>query len=93
MAIPRKPPPPVELTWSKYRSPGTVVFAPEQATVETLAGGTVNVPFSGKSTVTVSFSEPGDYVLHVTANDYSGDGGGGEVCCWTTALVKVSVTP
>ena len=39
------------------------------------------------------FSEPGDYVLHVTANDYSGDGGGGEVCCWTTALVKVTVTP
>ena len=28
-----------------------------------------------------------------TANDYSGEGGSGEVCCWTTALVKVSVTP
>src|SRR5258708_39552228 len=33
------------------------------------------------------------YVLQVTANDYSGEGGGGEVCCWTTTLVKVSVTP
>jgi hypothetical protein len=31
-------------------------------------------------------------VLHVTANDYSGDGGGGFVCCWTTAMVKVSVS-
>jgi hypothetical protein len=39
------------------------------------------------------FSEPGEYVLHVTAMDYSGEGGGGEVCCWTTAMVKVSVTP
>jgi hypothetical protein len=29
----------------------------------------------------------------VTANDYSGVGGGGFQCCWTTALVKVSVTP
>jgi hypothetical protein len=38
------------------------------------------------------FSAPGDYVLHVTANDFSGDGGGG-VCCWTTAMVKVTVTP
>ena len=23
----------------------------------------------------------------------SGEGGSGEVCCWTTAMVKVSVTP
>ena len=53
----------------------------------------VNVPFSGKATTTATFSEPGDYMLHVTANDYSGAGGGGEVCCWTTALVKVTVTP
>ena len=41
---------------------------------------------------TVSFSEAGDYVLHVTANDYSGNGGGGTVCCWTTAMIKVSVS-
>jgi hypothetical protein len=32
-------------------------------------------------------------MLHLTANDYSGEGGGGEVCCWTTAIVKVAVTP
>ena len=49
------------------------------------------LPFSGKATTSAKFSEPGDYVLHVTANDYSGDGGGGEVCCWTTAMVKVAV--
>ena len=36
-------------------------------------------------------TEPGEYVLHLTTNDYSGDGGGGFGCCWTTALVKVSV--
>src|SRR5258705_10239606 len=33
------------------------------------------------------------HVLQVTANDYSGEGGGGEVCCWTATLVKVTVTP
>jgi len=43
--------------------------------------------------VTARFSEPGDYVLHVTANDFSGEGGSGELCCWSTALVKVRVTP
>jgi len=42
--------------------------------------------------VTATFNEPGDYFLQVTANDYSGEGGSGEVCCWTTALVKVTVT-
>jgi len=30
-------------------------------------------------------------VLHVIANDYSGDGGGGFGCCWSTALLKVAV--
>jgi len=30
-------------------------------------------------------------MLQVTANDASGDGGGGFQCCWTTAHVTVSV--
>ena len=45
----------------------------------------------GKASTTVTFSEAGDYVLHVTANDYSGNGGGGSGCCWTTVLFKVAV--
>lgn len=92
MALPRKPPPPVRLVWSKYRGPGSVMFDSTEPPMKTLAGGAVNVPFSGTSTATARFSEPGDYVLHVTAMDYSGEGGGGEVCCWTTAMVKVSVS-
>jgi hypothetical protein len=91
MAALRNPPPPVDLTWSKYRGPGAVTFDKTRPTMEALAGGAVNVPFRGKATATARFSAPGDYVLHVTANDYSGDGGSGEVCCWTTAMVKVSV--
>jgi hypothetical protein len=93
MALPRTLPPPVELTWSKYRGPGVVTFAANQPAVETLAGGGLNTPFRGKATTTATFSAPGEYVLHVTANDYSGEGGAGEVCCWTTALVNVSVAP
>lgn len=93
MALPLKPPPPVRLRWSKYRGPGSVTFDSAEPSMATLNGGAINVPFSGKSTATARFSEPGDYVLHVTALDYSGEGGGGEVCCWTTAMVKVSVTP
>ena len=93
MAQLRNPPPPVELTWTKYRGPGVVTFDKARPTMEILSGGAVNVPFRGKATTTARFSEPGDYVLHVTANDYSGEGGSGEVCCWTTAMVKVSVAP
>jgi hypothetical protein len=88
-----KPPPPVVLKWSKYRGPGTVTFDKARPEVEKLRGGGVNELFSGKAATTARFSEPGEYILHVMANDYSGEGGGGEVCCWTTALVKVTVTP
>ena len=93
MAPLRNPPPPVELVWSKYRGAGAVTFDKARPTMEILAGGGVNLPFRGKATTTARFSESGDYVLHVTANDYSGEGGSGEVCCWTTTMVKVSVTP
>jgi hypothetical protein len=85
------PRPPVTLTWSKYRGVGTVTFDKPRPEVEKLPDAT-DALFSGRATTNVKFSEPGDYVLHVTANDYSGDGGGGFQCCWTTALVKVSVT-
>jgi len=85
------PRPPVALTVSKYRGPGKVAFDKAKPPVEKLSSGAA--PFSGKATATVSFSEPGDYVLHVVANDYSGDGGGGFGCCWSTALIKVAVKP
>jgi len=90
LATPR---PPVTLTWSKYRGPGAVTFDMAKPSVEKLPPGSDNAAFSGKATTSVKFGESGDYVLHVIANDYSGDGGGGFQCCWTTGLVKVSVKP
>ena len=85
--------PPVTLVWSKYRGPGQVTFDKARPAVEPAAKGSGNEAFSGKATTKAKFSEPGEYVLHVTVNDYSGDGGGGFQCCWTTGLVKVSVKP
>jgi len=89
----RNPRPPVTAMWSKYRGPGKVTFAPANGKpkFETLTGGQVGQPYEGKSSVTATFSEPGDYILHVVGNDYSGPGGAGEVCCWTTAMLKVTV--
>ena len=75
------------------RGPGDVTFTAAKPKTEVLEGGQVNEPFRGKATTEATFSAPGEYVLHVVANDYSGDGGGGEVCCWTFGFVKVTVTP
>jgi len=81
--------PPVSLRWTKYRGPGEVKFDKARPEVTKVSQG--EGLFSGKSTAAATFSEPGDYVLHLTANDYSGDGGQGFGCCWTTALLKVTV--
>jgi hypothetical protein len=82
---------PVTLRWSKYRGPGSVTFSPERPEIQKSASKDARMPFSGTAVTSVTFSEPGEYILHLTANDYSGEGGGGFQCCWTTALVKVSV--
>ena len=81
--------PAVTVRWSKYRGPGNVTFEKPRPEVAKLSQG--EGAFSGEAKTTATFSEPGDYLLHLTANDYSGDGGGGFGCCWTTALLKVSV--
>jgi hypothetical protein len=92
-AAPRNLGGPVTLRWSKFRGPGSVTFANARPEVEKLSGGTPGSPFSGKATTTASFSSPGDYILHVVLNDYSGEGGGGFQCCWTNGEVKVTVAP
>lgn len=79
---------PVSLRWSKYRGPGGVTFANPKPLAEKIPG---NAPFNGKASTTATFSEPGDYVLHLLVNDYSGEGGNGYQCCWTTGQVKVTV--
>ena len=85
----RNPPPAVILHWSKYRGPGTVTFDKTPPVFEKTDGDAV---FNGKATVVAKFSQHGEYVLHIDAEDYSGRGGGGEVCCFTTAMVKVTVS-
>ena len=92
-APPRNLGPPVTVTWSKYRGPGNVTFTKERPDVEKIERKDSTAAFNGKATTSATFSEPGEYVLHVHANDYSGEGGGGFQCCWTTGLVRVSVSP
>jgi hypothetical protein len=91
-AKPKNLGPPVTLHWTKYRGPGIVKFSEDRPEVKP-ERSTKTDAFSGKATTTATFSEPGEYVLHVVANDYSGEGGLGFQCCWTNAQVKVLVDP
>ncbi len=85
---------PVSVAWSKFRGPGLVTFASDRPPVEKADW---NPPppavYAGKAATSVTFSEPGEYILRVVANDISGDGGRGFQCCWTNAQVIVTVKP
>ena len=85
--------PPIVLAWSKFRGPGDVTFANARPAVEFAKPETGNGGVSGTASTTATFSEPGEYVLRVVVNDWSGNGGHGFQCCWTNAQVKVSVKP
>ena len=76
---------PVTLTWFKHQGPGEVSFEP--------ASPKVNAA-DGLATTSVTFSQPGTYILRVRANDASGVANAGHAqCCWTNGFVKVTVTP
>jgi len=84
--------PAVVLLWNKFRGPGEVTFSNQRPAIqEAQFSAPPNTVFHGKSVTTATFSEPGEYVLHVIANDWSGEGGRGFVCCWTNAQIKVQV--
>jgi hypothetical protein len=84
--------PPVTVQWSKFRGPGAVTFATDRPVVDKADFPSPSpAVFTGKASTEVRFSEPGEYVLRVVANDWSGDGGRGFQCCWSNARVNVSV--
>lgn len=68
--------------WYHHQGPGRVIFSQPESLLE---GG------PGEVTTTATFSEPGDYVLRIWAieNFRAVD----QHCCWTTAFVRVNVTP
>jgi hypothetical protein len=83
---------PVTIAWSKFRGPGEVTFSNDRPLVEkAVFKAPDSTVFSGIATTKASFSERGEYILRVVANDYTGDGGRGFQCCWSNAQVKITV--
>jgi hypothetical protein len=74
--VPSRNPQGLALSWQVHRGSGTVSFSDQSPAVE-----------EGKARTTVTFSEPGDYMLHLLAVDSRT----ATRCCWTNAYVKVTV--
>jgi hypothetical protein len=77
-------PPTVALAYFKHQGPGAITFTPSSG--RAAAAG-------ARATTSAVFSEAGDYIVRVRANDSSGVANAGHAqCCWTNAFVKVTVT-
>lgn len=72
------------LRWHLLRGPGPVEFA--DTTLR------VREPDDQNPTTTARFSAPGEYLLRAEALDSTGVGGGGFQCCWTSVIVRVTVS-
>jgi hypothetical protein len=72
----RQDPQGLALSWQVYRGAGVVSFSDQAPAVE-----------QGTAHTTVTFSEPGDYMLHLLAIDSRS----ANRCCWTNGYVKVTV--
>jgi hypothetical protein len=77
----------IQVIWKKYRGPGDVKIGTETIALEN--GGDPKKFVEAKTTAT--FSAPGTYWLRAQVNDASGNGGGGDQCCWTSAHIVVNV--
>ena len=69
--------PELAVRWRQFRGPGRVTFGEESPSVA-----------DGRASTTVTFADPGDYVLYVAVTDGSRQS---NQCCWTNGYVRVRV--
>lgn len=75
----------MNVTWYKHSGPGPVVFSPPKQPIAQL---------EGTATTSAAFTQPGEYVIRVRADNFGRlDTSPGNQCCWTNGYVKVTVTP
>ncbi|MEE2637129.1 MAG: hypothetical protein VYE68_07860 [Acidobacteriota bacterium] len=76
--------PPMSLRWHKLRGPGVVEFGESEFEYDETTEQAV--------TTTATFDVAGEYWLRAEALDSTGVGGSGFQCCWTSAIVRVTVS-
>jgi hypothetical protein len=80
--------PDITVSWKKQRGTGPVQFVDERIPLVTKGDPTLFL----EAKTSATFGAPGEYTIRAQVTDISSrDGGNGEQCCWTTALVKVNV--
>jgi hypothetical protein len=80
-----KPKAAINVTWYKHSGPGAVVFSAAKQPIAEL---------QGMATTSATFTQPGDYVIRVRADNFGRtDTSPGNQCCWTNGYVKVTVRP
>ena len=75
----------VNVTWFKHSGPGAVAFNPSRVPLQVL---------QGTATASATFSQPGEYVVRVRADNFGRlDTSPGNQCCWTNGFARVTVSP
>ena len=83
---PERDPVPGGATWFTHTGPAPAVFSETRLRPDESAAGAV--------TTTVTFDQPGDYILRVRADNFNPvDSTSGDQCCWTNGYVRVAVAP
>ena len=73
-------------TWFTHAGPAVASFGDDRPPVDEAA--------EGRATTSVTFPEPGDYVLRVRADNFNPvDSTPADQCCWTNGYVAVTVSP
>lgn len=70
--------------WFKHQGPGEVTFVPSAPRPDNAN--------EGKATASVTFSEPGVYILRLRATEGAVASAGHAQCCWSNGFVKVTVS-
>lgn len=77
--------PAMTVGWFKHSGPGAAIFDPPRSPITQL---------EGMATTSVTFKQPGEYVLRVRVDNFGRlDTSPGNQCCWTNGYLKVTVTP
>lgn len=72
------------VTWFTHQGPSAAVFADDEPEPDE----------DGHASTTVRFTEPGEYLLRVRADNFNPvDSTPGDQCCWTNGYLRVTVGP